>query len=239
MLMLSKILLKLSGEALKGEKVTIDPQKVKEIAKEIKEIKDLGVQIVIIIGAGNIWRGITGQTLGMKRDQSDYMGMLGTIVNALALQDALENLNVETRVMTSFQVLAVAEPYIKKRADHHLNKKRVIILSGGIGVPFFSTDTAAALRAAELSINIILMAKNNVKGVYNSDPKQNQKAIFLEKIEHKEIISKRLNVMDITAVSLCWENQIDIIVFDMNQKGNIKKVILEEKIGTLITSKEN
>ncbi|MDO8057459.1 UMP kinase [Candidatus Phytoplasma gossypii] len=239
MLMLSKILLKLSGEALKGEKVTIDPQKVKEIAKEIKEIKDLGVQIVIIIGAGNIWRGITGQTLGMKRDQSDYMGMLGTIVNALALQDALENLKVETRVMTSFQVLAVAEPYIKKRADHHLNKQRVIILSGGIGVPFFSTDTAAALRAAELSINIILMAKNNVKGVYTSDPKHNQKAIFLEKIEHKEIISQRLNVMDITAVSLCWENQIDIIVFDMNQKGNIKKIILQEKIGTLITSKEN
>ncbi|MDV3178532.1 MAG: UMP kinase, partial [Sweet potato little leaf phytoplasma] len=164
--MLSKILLKLSGEALKGEKVTIDPQKVKEIAKEIKEIKELGVQIVIIIGAGNIWRGITGQTLGMKRDQSDYMGMLGTIVNALALQDALENLNIETRVMTSFQVLAVAEPYIKKRADHHLDKKRVIILSGGFGVPFFSTDTSAALRDAELGINLILMAKNNVKGVY-------------------------------------------------------------------------
>ncbi|MDO8167970.1 UMP kinase [Candidatus Phytoplasma melaleucae] len=237
--MFQKILLKLSGEALKGKDVNIDPQKVKEIAEEIKEIKNLGIQIVVIIGAGNIWRGVIGQELGMKRGQSDYMGMLGTIVNALALQDALENLKIETRVMTAFHVLAVAEPYIKKKADRHLEKKRLVILSGGIGQPYFSTDTAAALRAAELDINVILMAKNNVEGVYNKDPKTNKNAFLFKKIEHKDIIAKRLNVMDITAVSLCWENGIDIIVFDMNKKGNIKKVILKEKIGTLITSKED
>ncbi|MFR0367748.1 UMP kinase [Candidatus Phytoplasma palmae] len=239
--MFKRILLKLSGEALSsGNKVNIDPQKVQKIAEEIKEIKNLGLEIVIVVGAGNIWRGIFGEELGMERSQSDYMGMLGTIINSLSLQDALEKINVETRVMTSFSVISVAEPYIKRKALRHLNKNRIVILSAGVGLPFFSTDTAAALRAAELNIENILMAKNGVEGVYDKDPKKYKDAILLKKIKHKDVISQRLNIMDITAVSLCWENNINILVFDMNKKSNIKKVILqEEKIGTIITSKEN
>jgi uridylate kinase len=236
--MFKRILLKLSGEALKGENFNINPQKVKKIAEEIKEIKDLGLQIVIIVGAGNIWRGHIGQELGMERSQSDYMGMLGTIINSLALQDALVNLDIKTRVMTAFHVITVAEPYIKGKALRHLDKDRVVILGAGVGSPYFSTDTAAALRAAELNIDVILMAKNGIKGVYNKDPKKHNDAFLIKKIEHKDVIAQRLDVMDITAISLCWENGIDIFVFDMNTKGNIKKIILKEKIGTIITSKE-
>ncbi|TVY12429.1 UMP kinase [Candidatus Phytoplasma pini] len=233
--MSKRILLKLSGEALKGDDFNIQPQKVKQIAKEIKEIKDLGLEIVIIVGAGNIWRGIIGQELGMARSQSDYMGMLGTIINALALQDALENIQVQTRVMTAFNVISVAEPYIKGRALRHLNKGRVVILGAGLGSPYFSTDTAAALRSAELNINNILMAKNGIKGVYDKDPKKFKDAILFKKMEFKEVIARKLDVMDITAVSFCWENKINIFVFDMNEEGNIKKIILNEKIGTFIT----
>ncbi|MFB5029692.1 MAG: uridylate kinase [Candidatus Phytoplasma pruni] len=236
--MFKRILLKLSGEALKGDNFNINPQKVKKIAEEIKEIKDLGLQIVIIVGAGNIWRGHIGQELGMERSQSDYMGMLGTIINSLALQDALVNLDIQTRVMTAFHVIAVAEPYIKGKALRHLDKDRVVILGAGVGSPYFSTDTAAALRAAELNIDVILMAKNGIEGVYNKDPKKHNDAVLIKKIEHKNVIAQRLDVMDITAISLCWENGIDIFVFDMNTKGNIKKIILKEKIGTIITSKE-
>jgi len=236
--MFKRILLKLSGEALKGDDFNINPQKVKKIAEEIKEIKDLGLQIVIIVGAGNIWRGHIGQELGMERSQSDYMGMLGTIINSLALQDALVNLDIQTRVMTAFHVIAVAEPYIKGKALRHLDKDRVVILGAGVGSPYFSTDTAAALRAAELNIDVILMAKNGIEGVYNKDPKKHNDAVLIKKIEHKNVIAQRLDVMDITAISLCWENGIDIFVFDMNAKGNIKKIILKEKIGTIITSKE-
>ncbi|MEC4559062.1 MAG: UMP kinase ['Conium maculatum' witches'-broom phytoplasma] len=236
--MFKRILLKLSGEALKGDDFNINPQKVKKIAEEIKEIKDLGLQIVIIVGAGNIWRGHIGQELGMERSQSDYMGMLGTIINSLALQDALVNLDIQTRVMTAFHVIAVAEPYIKGKALRHLDKDRVVILGAGVGSPYFSTDTAAALRAAELNIDVILMAKNGIEGVYNKDPKKHNDAVLIKKIEHKDVIAQRLDVMDITAISLCWENGIDIFVFDMNTKGNIKKIILKEKIGTIITSKE-
>ncbi|WP_017192683.1 UMP kinase [Italian clover phyllody phytoplasma] len=236
--MFKRILLKLSGEALKGDDFNINPQKVKKIAEEIKEIKDLGLQIVIIVGAGNIWRGHIGQELGMERSQSDYMGMLGTIINSLALQDALVNLDIQTRVMTAFHVVAVAEPYIKGKALRHLDKDRVVILGAGVGSPYFSTDTAAALRAAELNIDVILMAKNGIEGIYNKDPKKHNDAVLLKKIEHKNVIAQRLDVMDITAISLCWENGIDIFVFDMNTKGNIKKIILKEKIGSIITSKE-
>ncbi|KOR75686.1 uridylate kinase [Candidatus Phytoplasma pruni] len=236
--MFKRILLKLSGEALKGDDFNINPQKVKKIAEEIKEIKDLGLQIVIIVGAGNIWRGHIGQELGMERSQSDYMGMLGTIINSLALQDALVNLDIPTRVMTAFHVIAVAEPYIKGKALRHLEKGRVVILGAGVGSPYFSTDTAAALRAAELNIDVILMAKNGIEGVYNKDPKKHNDAVLIKKIEHKNVIAQRLDVMDITAISLCWENGIDIFVFDMNTKGNIQKIILKEKIGTIITSKE-
>jgi uridylate kinase len=227
--MFKRILLKLSGEALKGDDFNINPQKVKKIAEEIKEIKDLGLQIVIIVGAGNIWRGHIGQELGMERSQSDYMGMLGTIINSLALQDALVNLDIQTRVMTAFHVIAVAEPYIKGKALRHLDKDRVVILGAGVGSPYFSTDTAAALRAAELNIDVILMAKNGIEGVYNKDPKKHNDAVLIKKIEHKNVIAQRLDVMDITAISLCWENGIDIFVFDMNAKGNIKKIILKEK----------
>ncbi|MBP3059496.1 UMP kinase [Texas Phoenix palm phytoplasma] len=239
--MFKRILLKLSGEALSGsDKVNIEPRKVQKIAEEIKEIKNLGLEIVIVVGAGNIWRGVFGEELGMERSQSDYMGMLGTIINSLSLQDALEKIDVQTRVMTAFSVISVAEPYIKRKALRHLNKNRIVILSAGVGLPFFSTDTAAALRAAELNIDNILMAKNSVEGVYDKDPKKYKDAILLKKIKHRDVISQRLNIMDITAVSLCWENNIDILVFDMNRKSNIKKVILqEEKIGTIITSKEN
>ncbi|MDV3195994.1 MAG: UMP kinase [Candidatus Phytoplasma stylosanthis] len=236
--MFKRILLKLSGEALKGKNFNIDPQIVKKIAEEIKEIKDLNIEIIIIVGAGNIWRGLLGQELGMVRSQSDYMGMLGTIINSLALQDALNNLQVETRVMTAFSVTAISEPYIKERAIRHLEKNRVVILGAGLGLPYFSTDTAAALRSAELNVDAILMAKNGVEGVYNKDPKKYDDAVLLKNLQYKDIIYQRLNIMDITAVSLCWENKIDILVFDMNIKGNIKKVILKENIGTLITSKE-
>ncbi|QTX03139.1 uridylate kinase [Candidatus Phytoplasma luffae] len=234
--MFKRILLKLSGEALKGKNFNIDPQTVKIIAEEIKEIKDLGIEIIIIVGAGNIWRGLLGEKLGMVRSQSDYMGMLGTIINSLALQDALNHLKVETRVMTAFPVTSIAEPYIKERANRHLNKNRVVILGAGLGLSYFSTDTAAALRSTELNVDVILMAKNGVQGVYTKDPKKHKDAVLLKKIKYKDIIYQRLNIMDVTAVSLCWENGIDILVFDMNTKGNIKKIIFEGNIGTLITS---
>ncbi|WCA22542.1 UMP kinase [Candidatus Phytoplasma oryzae] len=237
--MFKRVLLKLSGEALKGDNFNINPQKVKKIAEEIKEIKNLGLEIVIMVGAGNIWRGAVGQGLGMERSQSDYMGMLGTIINALALQDALEQINIQTRVMTAFNIITIAEPYIKLRALRQLKKGRVLILGAGLGSPYFSTDTAAALRAAELNIKFILMAKNGVEGVYDKDPKKHKDAVLLKKINYNDVIERRLNIMDMTAVSLCWENSINIFVFDMNQKGNIKKIILNEKIGTIITSKEN
>jgi uridylate kinase len=237
--MFKRILLKLSGEALKGENFNINTQKVKRIAEEIKEIKNLGIEIVIILGAGNIWRGIVGQEWGMERSQSDYMGMLGTIINALALQDALEQKRIQTRVMTAFHVISVAEPYIKMRALRHLSKGRVVILGAGLGSPYFSTDTAAALRAAELNIKFILMAKNGVEGVFDKDPKKYKDAKLLKKLNYRDVIAQRLNIMDMTSVTLCWENGINLFVFDMNKKGNIKKIILNEKIGTIINSKED
>ncbi len=234
-----KILLKLSGDSLKGESsYGIDPRTIKKIAWEIKEIKDLGVKIAIIVGAGNLWRGRTGEELGMDRSQADYMGMLGTIMNSLALQDALEQTNTITRVMTAFPVSSVAEPYIRRKAIRHLEKDRVVILGAGAGSPYFSTDTAAALRAAELNIDVILMAKNNIEGVYNKDPKKYQDAVLIKHMKHQQILSQRLSVMDITAASLCLENKIDILVFNMLKKGNIKKVVLKEgNIGTVISSK--
>ncbi|WP_349402108.1 uridylate kinase [Candidatus Phytoplasma solani] len=236
--MYKKILLKLSGASLKGDTSHgIDPITIKKIALEIKDIKDLGIQIVIIVGAGNLWRGRTGEELGMDRSQADYMGMLGTIMNSLALQDALEQTQTITRVMTAFPVATVAEPYIRRKALRHLEKRRVVILGAGAGSPYFSTDTAAALRAAELHIDVILMAKNNIEGVYDKDPKKHDNAILLKKMKHEQILSQRLSVMDITAASLCLENNIDILVFNMLQSGNIKKAVLQKEIGTIISSK--
>ncbi|CCP88428.1 UMP kinase [Candidatus Phytoplasma solani] len=236
--MYKKILLKLSGESLKGNtSYGIDPITIKKIALEIKEISDLGVQIAIIVGAGNLWRGRIGEELGMDRSQADYMGMLGTIMNSLALQDALEKTQTITRVMTAFPVTTVAEPYIRRKAIRHLEKGRVVILAAGAGSPYFSTDTAAALRAAELHVNVILMAKNNIEGVYNKDPKKHDDAVLLKKIKHEQILSQRLAVMDITAAASCLDNNIDILVFNMLEPGNIKKAVLQKTIGTIISSK--
>ncbi|MBU1093278.1 MAG: UMP kinase [Firmicutes bacterium] len=233
--MYQRVILKLSGEALKGNGTYgIHPTTVKGIATEIKELYTLGVQVGIVVGAGNLWRGKTGEELGMDRAQADYMGMLGTIMNGLALQDALESVEVPTRVMTVLPVAAVAEPYIRRRAMRHFEKGRVLIFSGGTGSPFFSTDTAAALRAAELNADIILMAKNGVEGVYDKDPRKHKDAVMFTEVSQDQVLAQKLDVMDSTAASICRENKIDILVFNMNEHGNIKKAVLGESIGTLV-----
>jgi uridylate kinase len=237
--MYQRVILKLSGEALKGNGTYgINPKTVKNIATEIKEIYELGVQIGIVVGAGNLWRGKIGEELGMDRAQADYMGMLGTIMNGLALQDALESVLVPTRVMTVLPIAAVAEPYIRRRAIRHFEKGRVLVFSGGTGSPFFSTDTAAALRAAELNADIILMAKNGVEGVYDKDPKKHDDATMFTELSQEEVLMKKLAVMDQTAASICRENKIDILVFNMNNYGNMKKAVLQEPIGTLVKWEE-
>lgn len=231
----NKILLKLSGEALKGDgEYGIDPKTVKSIANQIKEIYDLGVKIGIVVGAGNIFRGKDAEALGMERAQADYMGMLGTMLNGLALQDALESLKVPTRVMTAIKCDQVAEPYIRKRAIHHLDNNIITIFVGGTGSPYFSTDTAAALRAAEINANVVLMAKNGVEGVYDKDPKQNKDAKMYNNLTHKTILDNDLRVMDLTAATICKDNNIELIVFNMNEIGNMKRAVLGEKIGTKI-----
>mgnify|MGYP001132202398 CR=1 FL=1 len=237
--MYNRVILKISGEALKGNGTYgIHPITVQGIAAEIKEIYELGVQIGIVVGAGNLWRGKIGEELGMDRAQADYMGMLGTIMNGLALQDALETLDVPTRVMTVLPVSAVAEPYIRRKAMRHFEKGRVLIFSGGTGSPFFSTDTAAALRAAELSADIVLMAKNGTEGVFDKDPRKHKEAKMYHEISQQELLQAKLEVMDQTAASICRENKIDILVFNMNQPGNMKKAVLQEQIGTLVKWEE-
>lgn len=233
--MYKRILLKLSGEALKGEtSYGIDPATVSIIAKQIKDVHDLGVEIGIVVGGGNIWRGKTAEGLGMDRAQADYMGMMATIMNALAIQDALEHINVPSRVMTALQVDAVAEPYIRRRAIRHLEKNRVCIFAGGLGNPYFSTDTACVLRATEIEAEVVLMAKNKVEGVYDSDPRTNPNAKMYNELTFSEILAKNLAVMDSTAASLCKDNKMQLIVFNMNTEGNILKVVKGEKIGTLV-----
>ena len=235
---MQRIILKLSGEAMSDNGVGISMQKVNEIALEIKEMYDLGdVQLGIICGAGNIWRGRDAIVNGMDRTSADYMGMLGTILNCVALQTALEKLGLETRVMTSLSIPQIAEPYIRRKADSNLNKNRICIFGGGTGNPFFSTDTTAALRASELGCNKILMAKNGTDGVYDSDPRVNKNAKRFDIITHKEVLERQLGVMDLTAATMCAENNIDILVFDMNVKGNIKRAANDSSIGTLVTSK--
>jgi uridylate kinase len=237
--MYRRVILKLSGEALKGDGIFgIHPMTVKSIASEIKDIYDLGVDVGIVVGAGNLWRGKTGEELGMDRAQADYMGMLGTIMNALALQDALESFEVPTRVMTVLQISAVAEPYIRRRAIRHFEKRRVLIFAGGTGSPFFSTDTAAALRAAELNADIILMAKNGVEGVFDKDPHLHNDALMFKELTQDRVLSEKLEVMDSTAASICRENRINILVFNMNTHGNIKKAVEGDKIGTLVKWEE-
>ena len=238
-MMYQRVILKISGKALKGNGTYgIHPITVKKIATEIKEIYKLGVQVGIVVGAGNLWRGKTGEELGMDRAQADYMGMLGTIMNGLALQDALESLDVPTRVMTVLPVSAVAEPYIRRKAMRHFEKGRVLIFSGGTGSPFFSTDTAAALRAAELNADIILMAKNGIEGVYDKDPRKFADAKMYDTISQIDVLKQKLEVMDQTAASICSENKIDILVFNMNVDGNMKKAVRKEQIGTLVKWEE-
>ncbi len=234
--MYNRVIIKLSGEALKGDGMYgIHPLTVKKIATEIKEIHALGVDVGIVVGGGNLWRGKTGEELGMDRAQADYMGMLGTVMNSLALQDALESIDVPSRVMTVLPISTVAEPYIRRRAMRHFEKTRVLIFAGGTGTPYFSTDTAAALRAAELDAKIILMAKNGVDGVYDKDPKKHQDATMYEALTQEDILVKKLGVMDQTAASMCHENKIDVIVFNLNTSGNMKKAVLEEPIGTKVS----
>ena len=233
--MYNRVLLKLSGEALKGNtEFGIDPITVNEIAKQIKEAHDLGVQVGIVVGGGNIWRGKTAEGLGMDRAQADYMGMLATIMNGLAVQDALEHLGVPTRVMTAITVNQVAEPYIRRKAIRHLETGRVCIFVGGLGSPYFSTDTACVLRATEIGAEVVLMAKNGTEGIYDSDPKTNPNAKMFEQITFKDILAKDLKVMDSTAASLCKDNKLQLIVFNMNKNGNIVKAVRGEKIGTLV-----
>ncbi|MDR0299009.1 MAG: UMP kinase [Streptococcaceae bacterium] len=230
-----RILLKLSGEALAGEKgFGFDPETAIAVAKEIKEVHDLGAEIAIVCGGGNIWRGITGEKAGMERAQADYMGMLATIQNGLFVQSALEGLGVDSRVMTAISMPEVAEPYIRRRAERHLEKGRVVIFAGGTGSPYFSTDTTSALRAAEINADVILMAKNGVDGVYNADPKLVEDAIKFEHLTHMEVITKGLHVMDTTASTMSMDNNIPLVVFNMNEMGNIKRVVLGENIGTTV-----
>lgn len=233
--MYKRVLLKLSGEALTGEtSFRINPQTVKETANQIKEIYDLGCEIGIVCGGGNIWRGKTGEELGIERAQADYMGMLATIMNSLALQNALEQAGVPTRCLSALEVQAVAEPYIRRRAIRHLEKGRVCIFAGGLGNPYFSTDTAAATRAIEIGADVVLMAKNGTEGVYDSDPRKNPNAKMYEELSFSEVLNKNLAVMDSTAASLCKDNGMKLIVFNMNKPGNIVKAVKGEHIGTLV-----
>ena len=235
---MQRLILKISGEALSDNGIGISVEKVNNIAQEIKELYELGdIQLGIICGAGNIWRGRDAMTNGMDRTTADYMGMLGTILNCVALQSSLEKLGLDTRVMTSITVPELAEPYIRRKAISHMTKGRICIFGGGTGNPFFSTDTTAALRASELGCSRILMAKNGTDGVYDSDPRKNKDAKRFDVITHQELLERKLEVMDLTASTLCASNNIDIFVFDMNVKGNIKKAANDLSIGTLVTTK--
>lgn len=233
-----RILIKLSGEALAGEKgVGIDIETVKTIAKEIAEVHSSGVEIALVIGGGNLWRGEPAAAAGMDRVQADYTGMLGTVMNALVMADSLQQNSVDTRVQTSIPMQNVAEPYIRGRALRHLEKNRIVIFAAGIGSPYFSTDTTAALRAAEIDAEAILMAKNGVDGVYNADPKKDANAVKFDELTHGEVIKRGLKIMDATASTLSMDNDIDLVVFNMNEAGNIKRVVLGEAIGTTVSNK--
>jgi len=231
----SRVLVKLSGEALGGKDgVGICPEAVHHLAAQIREVRELGVQVVVVVGGGNIFRGLSGSERGIERATGDYMGMLATVINALALQDALEKLGAPTRVQSAIAMSQVAEPFIRRRAVRHLEKGRVVIFGGGTGNPYFSTDTAAALRANEIGAEVVLKA-TKVDGVFDSDPKKNSKARRFEQITYLEALQKQLKVMDSTAFSLCMDNKMPIIVFDFSQPHNLRRVVLGEKIGTLVT----
>jgi len=233
-----RIVLKLSGEALSGEQGSgIEPKIIQSISSQVKEVAELGVEIAIVVGGGNIWRGKVGSEMGMDRANADYMGMLATIMNSLALQDGLEKIGIPTRVQTSIEMRQVAEPYIRRKAIRHLEKKRVVIFAAGTGNPYFSTDTTAALRAAEIEAEVILMAKNNVDGVYTDDPKVNKDAKKYDNLTYMEMLNEELGVMDSTASTLCMDNNILLKVFSITEEGNIKRVVQGEEIGTTIRGK--
>jgi uridylate kinase len=232
-----RILLKLSGEALMGSlEYGTDPGRVQAIANQISHVQSEGVEVAVVVGAGNIYRGLQGAATGMDRATADYMGMLATVLNALQLQDALEKQDVHTRVQSAIQIQEVAEPYIRRRAMRHLEKKRVVIFAAGTGNPFFTTDTAAALRAVEIHAEAILMAKNGVEGVYSGDPKTDPEAMFLPEITYMDALQRGLRVMDSTALTLCMENKLPIHVFNMDDERNIERIVSGERVGTLVTS---
>ena len=231
----NRILLKLSGEALMGgQEYGIDPAKVDAIAQQLKRVHDRGVEVAVVLGAGNIYRGIAGVASGMDRATADYLGMLAIVINAVTLQDRLEALGVHTRVQSAIAVAEVAEPFIRRRAMRHLEKKRIVIFAAGTGNPFFTSDTAAALRAQEIHADAILMAKNGVEGVYTADPRTDSDAEFLAEITHMEALQRGLKVMDSTALSLCMDNAMDIHVFNMDDETNIDRIVSGERVGTLV-----
>jgi uridylate kinase len=232
-----RVLLKLSGESLMGDlDYGTDPARLKAVAGQIKVAHDKGVEIAIVLGAGNIFRGVAGVAEGMDRATADYMGMLAIVLNALQLQDALEKLGVHTRVQSAIEVQEVAEPYIRRRAMRHLEKGRVVIFAAGTGNPFFTSDTAAALRGIEVHAEVLLMAKNGVEGVYTADPRTDPEAEFIEQISHQEALDRRLRIMDLTALTLCMENKLPIHVFNMDDERNIDRIVSGERVGTLVAT---
>jgi uridylate kinase len=232
-----RILLKLSGEALQGAgEYGVDPDRLDSVAKQIHDVAARGVEIGIVVGAGNIYRGMSGAAAGMDRASADYMGMIATVLNGIALQDALERQGTHTRVLSAITMAEVAEPYIRRRAIRHLEKGRAVIFAAGTGNPFFTTDTAAALRGLEIRADAILMAKNGVEGVLDSDPRENPDAKLIRDITHQEAITKELKVMDVTALSLCMDNRLPIYVFNMNDEQNITRIIEGERVGTVVST---
>ncbi len=232
-----RVLLKLSGEAFSGKlDYGIDADTLTRIAKQIKQVIEMGVGVAIVVGGGNIWRGAVAEQEGMDRVTADYAGMLATVINALALQDALEKVGVITRTQTAIGIQQVAEPYIRRRAIRHLEKGRAVIFAGGTGNPYMTSDTAAALRAIEVEAEVLLMTKNNVDGIYNADPNKNPSAKKFDKLSHLEALNMRLDVMDATALSLCLENKLPIVVFDLQAPRGLKRAVNGEPIGTLVTN---
>jgi uridylate kinase len=230
-----RVLLKLSGEALMGDRdYGTDPARVQAIAQEIAGIHRRGVEVAVVVGGGNIYRGLEAAARGMDRATGDYMGMLATVLNALALQDALEKAEIQTRVQSAITISEVAEPYIRRRAIRHLEKGRVVIFASGTGNPFFTTDTAAALRAAEVHAEVVLMAKNGIEGVYTADPAKDPTAQFIPELTHKEALTQGLQVMDSTAFALCMDNNLPIVVFNMADGTNINRIVSGERVGTLV-----
>ncbi|MFQ5840536.1 MAG: UMP kinase [Candidatus Methylomirabilales bacterium] len=234
-----RVVLKLSGEALAGERgYGIDPDVLIRVSEEVKDLADLGVQVAIVIGGGNIFRGLAATAGGMERATADYMGMLATVINALALQDAIEKTGVLTRVLSAIEMRAVSEPYIRRRAIRHLEKGRVVIFAAGTGNPFFTSDTAAALRAVESGAEVILKA-TNVDGVYSSDPKKDPSATRIPRLSYIEVLNRGLQIMDATAISLCMDNKLPIVIFDLTRRGNIRRIVKGEPVGSLITTDDS